>query len=156
MHIRRAQSKDYYTVKAVINEWWGGRNMAGKLPKFLFDHFQETSFIMELNGRMTGFLIGFLSQTRTEEAYIHFAGVHPDNWGEGVAEELYDAFFDCVLDEDRRIIRAVTSPGNEASVAFHQAMGFNLLAGDKTENGVPVHTDYDGEGQDRILFEKKL
>lgn len=156
MHIRRTQTKDYYTVKQVINEWWGGRDMAGKLPKFLFDHFQETSFITEVNGRMTGFLVGFLSQTREEEAYIHFAGVHPDNRGAGVAEGLYEAFFDCALDEGRHIVRAVTSPGNEGSVAFHQAMGFNLVAGDKMENGLPVHTDYDGEEQDRILFEKQL
>ncbi|SDW58733.1 hypothetical protein SAMN05421781_1854 [Marinococcus luteus] len=156
MHIRKAQTKDYYTVKQVINEWWGGRDMDGKLPKFLFDHFQETSFIAEVNGRMTGFLVGFLSQTREEEAYIHFVGVHPDNRGEGVAESLYEAFFDCALDEGRRLARAVTSPGNEGSVAFHQSMGFNLVAGDKTENGLPVHTDYDGEEQNRILFEKQL
>lgn len=156
MRIRRARTQDYYAVKQVINEWWGGRDMAVKLPKFLFDHFQETSFIAEVNGRMTGFLVGFLSQTREEEAYIHFAGVHPDNRGAGVAEGLYEAFFDSALDEDRRTVRAVTSTGNEASVAFHQAMGFNLVAGDKTENGLPVHTDYDGEEQDRILFEKQL
>lgn len=155
MRIRRAQTQDYYTVKQVINEWWGGRDMAGKLPKFLFDHFQETSFIAEVNGRMAGFLVGFLSQTRKEEAYIHFAGVHPENRGEGIAEGLYEAFFDCALDEGRRTVRAVTSPVNEASVAFHQAMGFNLVAGDKTENGLPIHTDYDGEEQDRILFEKQ-
>ncbi|MDZ5783875.1 GNAT family N-acetyltransferase [Marinococcus luteus] len=156
MHIRRVQTKDYYMVKQVINEWWDGRDMAGKLPKFLFDHFQETSFIAEMNDRMTGFLVGFLSQTREKEAYIHFAGVHPHNRGEGIAEGLYEAFFECALDEDRRLVRAVTSPDNEASVAFHKAMGFNLVTGDKTENGLPVHTDYDGEEQDRILFEKQL
>lgn len=156
MHIRRAQSEDYYAVKQVINEWWGGRDMAGKLPKFLFDHFQETSFIAEEKGRMTGFLVGFLSQTRTDGAYIHFAGVHPENRGEGIAEDLYDAFCDCALDEGRSIIQAVTSPVNEGSAAFHQAMGFTLVAGDKTENGLPVHTDYEGEKQDRILFEKHL
>ncbi|MEX3618820.1 hypothetical protein [Paenibacillus glucanolyticus] len=37
----------------------------------VFDHFQDTGFIVEENGAMLGFLIGFLSQSRNEAAYIH-------------------------------------------------------------------------------------
>lgn len=31
----------------VINNWWGGRQMTHLLPRFFFEHFQSTSFIVE-------------------------------------------------------------------------------------------------------------
>ncbi|WP_254068526.1 GNAT family N-acetyltransferase [Brevibacillus sp. 7WMA2] len=53
--------------------------MADMLPKLFFEHFTYTasfSFIAEKNGELLGFLIGFLSQTHRDEAYIHFVGIH--------------------------------------------------------------------------------
>lgn len=44
--------------------------------KLFFEHFTHTSFIAEKNGELIGFLIGFLSQPHTDEAYIHFVGIH--------------------------------------------------------------------------------
>jgi hypothetical protein len=37
-----------------------------------------------------------------------------------------------------------------------RAMGFRLKRGDKEEGGVPIHEDYDGPGEDRVVFEKAL
>ncbi|MCR8987876.1 GNAT family N-acetyltransferase [Brevibacillus laterosporus] len=50
--------------------------MADVLPKLFFEHFTHISFIAEKNGELIGFLIGFLSQIHTDEAYIHFVGIH--------------------------------------------------------------------------------
>lgn len=44
-------------------------------------------------------------------------------------------------------MRCVTSPANERSVAFHEAMGFEV------DRVVP---DYDGPGEDRMLLVKRL
>jgi hypothetical protein len=44
----------------------------------VFVHFRDTSFIGEMNDNLIGFLVGFLSPSVPEEAYIHFVGVHPD------------------------------------------------------------------------------
>jgi hypothetical protein len=35
-------------------------------------------------------------------------------------------------------------------------MGFVLEGGDSEVDGVPVHLDYDGPGQDRVCFYKKI
>jgi predicted GNAT superfamily acetyltransferase len=56
----------------------------------------------------------------------------------------------------RNIVRCVTSPVNQTSIAFHTKMGFSIEEGDKTIDGVYVNTDYDGPHQDRVLFEKHL
>ena len=40
IRIRNAEPSDYPPIISVINEWWGGRNMADMLPKlfsFTFD-----------------------------------------------------------------------------------------------------------------------
>jgi ribosomal protein S18 acetylase RimI-like enzyme len=156
LEIRNAEADDFYPITAVINDWWGGRQMRDMLPKLFFVHFRETSFIAEVDGRRVGFLCGFLSQTFPDEAYIHFLGVHPDWRKAGVARLLYQRFFDAVRAHDRRIVRCVTSPVNKTSIAFHLRMGFAVEPGDAEVDGIAVHANYDGMGEPRVLFVKTL
>ncbi|MGW1805709.1 N-acetyltransferase family protein [Streptomyces sp. NPDC002078] len=80
----------------------------------------------------------------------------PSLRGQGVARSLYTAFFQRAAEAGRRRVRAVTSPVNAGSIAFHRAMGFDLEAGDRDLDGLPVHSDYDGPGQDRVCFCKRI
>ncbi|UOQ42869.1 GNAT family N-acetyltransferase [Halobacillus salinarum] len=154
MRIRNVKEGDYSDISPVINNWWGGRDMSDMVPKLFFVHFTETSFIAEEDGKVVGFLIGFLSQTYPDEAYIHFAGVHPEYRRSKIGRKLYEQFFSVVLQQGRSVIRAVTSPVNKDSVNYHKRMGFELEKGDKELNGIPVHTHYDGIDQSRVLFMK--
>jgi len=143
--IRHAEPRDYADVIGVVDEWWGGRQMAAMLPKLFFVHFRDTSFAAEDDGRLAGFLCGFRSQTHDDEAYIHFVGVDPAHRGGGLGRALYERFFEAVA--PRTVIRAVTSPVNERSVAFHQALGFEVER---------VDENYDGQGEARVLLVKRL
>jgi ribosomal protein S18 acetylase RimI-like enzyme len=146
--IRHAKPSDYGRVIGRINVWWGGREMAPMLPKLFFLHFEGTSFVAEdKEGDLAGFVCGFLSQTNSDEAYIHFVGVSPDHRGQGLGRTLYERFFDEVRAQGRSIVRCVTSPVNQRSVAFHEALGFEV---DR------VAKDYDGPGEDRVLLVKRL
>ncbi|WP_221568909.1 GNAT family N-acetyltransferase [Alkalihalobacillus sp. TS-13] len=156
MDIRCVKSSDYYVLSPLINEWWGGREMSDMLPKLFFDHFNNSSFIAEENGKIIGFLIGFMSQSNENEAYIHFVGVHPDYRKHNIGKQLYEEFYKTALKEDRSIVRAVTSPVNKVSVAYHTKMGFEIKDGDKEIDGISVFSDYDGQGQDRVLFVKHM
>ncbi|MFE4814422.1 GNAT family N-acetyltransferase [Peribacillus simplex] len=156
MEIRSVNGSDYYTIFPLINEWWGGRQMSDMLPKLFFDHFTNTSFIAEKEGEIVGFLIGILSQSRSDEAYIHFVGVHPEYRKNDIGRQLYDQLFNVVHQNGRNIVRCVTSPVNKSSIAYHLKMGFEMEEGDKLIDGVSVHSDYDGLNQDRILFMKQL
>ena len=148
IEIRHARPSDYGRGIGRINVWWGGRDMAPMLPKLFFLHFEGTSFVAEdEKGDLTGFLCGFLSQTDEDEAYIHFVGVTPDHRGEGLGRALYERFFDEVRAHGRTVVRCVTSPVNQSSVAFHEALGFEM---DR------VVEDYDGPGEDRVLLVKRL
>ncbi|MGV4983211.1 N-acetyltransferase family protein [Streptomyces sp. NRAIS4] len=61
--------------------------------------------------------------------------------GQGMARRLYSTFFQHAAEEGRTEIRAITSPLNAGSIAFHRAMGFSLDAGNSEVDGLPVHTD---------------
>jgi ribosomal protein S18 acetylase RimI-like enzyme len=143
--IRHAQPADHARVVAVVDAWWGGRPMAQMLPKLFFAHFQQTSFVAEDSDGLAGFLCGFRSQTHDDEAYVHFVGVDPARRRSGVGGRLYERFFEAVA--PRSIIRAVTSPPNTQSVAFHRALGFEVEWIDQA---------YDGPAEPRVLLVRRL
>jgi ribosomal protein S18 acetylase RimI-like enzyme len=148
MEIRHAEPADYGRVIGRVNAWWGGRDMAPMLPQLFFVHFEGTSYVADdEDGQLAAFLIGFLSQTDPDEAYIHFVGVSPEHRGGGLGRQLYERFFDDARAAGRTRVRCVTSPANAGSVAFHEALGF------RSER---VAHDYDGPGEDRVLFVKTL
>ncbi|MFE4121298.1 GNAT family N-acetyltransferase [Priestia sp. YIM B13486] len=143
MTVRLVKGSDYYVISPLINDWWNGRQMSDLLPKLFFDHFKNTSFIVEEEGEIIGFLIGFLSQSYSNEAYIHFVGIHPEYRGKGIGRQLYNQFFDVIKQSGRNIVRCVTSPVNKASIAYHTKMGFEIDQENK-------------DNQDKVLFVKYL
>jgi ribosomal protein S18 acetylase RimI-like enzyme len=155
-HIRHAEPSDYQPIIRVVNDWWGGRQMSDMLPKLFFVHFQNTSFVAEQDGEIVAFLVGFVSQTFPDEAYIHFVGVSPKFRKEGLARALYEKFFVTVQKMGCRAVRCVTSPVNKDSIAFHRSLGFSAKDSDKAIDGISVFEGYDGEGRDRVLFYKYL
>jgi ribosomal protein S18 acetylase RimI-like enzyme len=145
IELRHAEPADHLAVVERIDDWWGGRPMAAMLPRLFFVHFRDTSFVAEEDGRLAGFLCGFRSQTYKDEAYVHFVGVDPGFRGRGVGRLLYERFFEAV--RPRTVIRCVTSTANQASVAFHTSIGFEV---DR------VAENYDGRGGDRVLMVRRL
>ena len=156
MSIRHAKSQDHAHIVCVVDEWWGGRPMSSMLPRLFFEHFQTTSFVVELEQRIIAFLIGFVSQTDPTRAYIHFVGVDPSERTQGLGRALYEHFFDVVQSLGCVSVTCVTSPVNSGSVAFHRRMGFDFVPGDTEQNNVSVHTDYDGSGESRVMFRRSL
>jgi predicted GNAT superfamily acetyltransferase len=144
--VRAARPADFDTIVGVVDEWWG-RAMSTLLPRLFLDHFFGTSLIAEHDGELAGFLIGFLSPSKPQDAYIHFAAVAPAWRRTGLARSLYEQFFDLARHDGRTVVKAITSPQNGRSIAFHRAMGFT--ASD------PVR-DYDGPSLDRVVFVREI
>jgi ribosomal protein S18 acetylase RimI-like enzyme len=125
--LRGAQPSDHTRVRSVIDSWWGGRSMAGMVPKIFFVYFQDTSFVVEdAAGQLVAFLCGFQSQTDPDDAYIHFAGVAPACRRLGLARHLYETFFRAAAKRGARRCRCVTSVANMPSANFHRCMGFTV------------------------------
>lgn len=153
--LRTATEDDYNKIISVVNDWWDGRSMADMLPRLFFVHFRNTSLVVELDNAPVAFLCGFISQANPKQAYIHFVGVNPKYRHQGLARNLYNNFFAQVRVHGCREVHCVTAPINKGSIAFHKKMGFITKEGRQiAEEGVPFTADYDGPGQNRVLFLK--
>ena len=144
--LRTATPADYDRIAAVLDDWWG-RPVGHALPRLFLDHFHATSAVAEADGDLAGFLIGFLSPSQPDAAYIHFVGVHPGHRRGGLARLLYERFFALAAAHGATVVSAVTAPVNERSIAFHAALGFTVSD--------PV-AGYDGPGDVKVRFERSL
>jgi GNAT superfamily N-acetyltransferase len=159
LRFRRPTEDDYPAVIGVVDEWWGGRRVRALLPRLWFQHFTGSSWIAESDdGRLEGFLVGFVSPDRPAEAYVHMVGTNPNRRKHGLGRALYERFFEDARARDARIVRAVTWPGNQISVKFHTAMGFRPDDGPGTQRlyGTVAYPDYDGDGEDRVHFIREV
>jgi ribosomal protein S18 acetylase RimI-like enzyme len=106
-------------------EWWGGRDLRSMLYPDLFLHFKQTSFIVEdEKGELVAFLLGYLSQTFIHEAHINWIGVHPGRRKQGIARLLYERFCEVARVHGRNRVTSSTALINQASLQWHQHMGF--------------------------------
>ncbi|RFU36432.1 GNAT family N-acetyltransferase [Actinomadura logoneensis] len=146
VRVRAAEPGDYESIVGVVDDWWG-RSISSILPRLFLDHFHRTSLVAEDDEGLAGFLIGILSPSKPDAAYIHFVGVAPRLRGTGLARSLYHRFFELAAADGRKTVKAITSPQNHGSIAFHTAMGFTVTG--------PV-ADYDGPTVDRTVFERRI
>jgi ribosomal protein S18 acetylase RimI-like enzyme len=145
--LRPARPADYDPIAAVADKWWG-RPVLTHLPRLFLDHFHATSLIAEgPDDRLVGFVVGLLSPSQPDKAYIQFVAVVPHARRTGLARALYEGFFRIARHGQRHVVNAVTAPTNTNSIAFHHRMGF-------TAHG-PV-PDYDGPGNDLIVFTRAI
>jgi GNAT superfamily N-acetyltransferase len=156
VRLRHVHPVDYDRVLTVIDAWWDGRPMGARLSDVFFSHFAPTSYVLETETELVGFLLGFLSQTHPDEAYVHFVGIHPAYRRLGLGRRLYERFFVAAQMNGRRWVRSITAPSNEVSIAFHRGMGFEPLHGDVVVDGVPVWMDYAGAGGHRVVFRRGI
>lgn len=154
--IRHLEPSDFAPVNAVVDDWWGGRPMRDMLPRLFFVHFRPTSFAAEIDGALAGFLCGFVSQSDPDVAYVHFIGVDPARRGKQIGRRLYERFFEAAQAAGCRHVRAVTSPRNDASIAFHRRVGFTVLPGPQAAGDAPFTPGYDGPREDRVVFSRAL
>lgn len=147
MDLRTAAPGDYDRLIAVVDSWWG-RPVQQAMPRLFLDHFWRTSLIAENEqGELRGFLVGLLSPSDPAAAYVHFAAVAPEERRTGLATGLYDGFFKLACADGRTTVRAITSPQNERSIAFHRRLGFAV------SRPLP---DYNGPGTTLVKMERAL
>jgi len=156
---RRPTEADYPAVVRVIDDWWGGRKVDFLLPRLWLQHFTGTSWLAETaDGALAGFLIGFHSPDQPKVAYCRLIGTNPNLRLHGLGRDLYEHFFADARGAGRHEIRAITWPGNRTSIAFHLALGFEVVAGPGTQNlyGIPAFPGYDFDREDRAILVRTL
>jgi ribosomal protein S18 acetylase RimI-like enzyme len=152
--IRPFTEDDYEFVASNLESWGGSATVKYFVLRRFIDHFCDTCFVAEVNGEIAGYLIGWLSQTQPDDAFINSVAVAPEFRQLRVASGLYRRFFRTVKARGRTKVSATIRPANQVSLDFHTRLGFRLRTEGAIMNGeVPVLVGWDGPGEDKVLAE---
>jgi ribosomal protein S18 acetylase RimI-like enzyme len=148
--IEPVRDGDLAEIMRNFRRFWGDHPNLEMLRHFhhpiFFREFADTAFVArDADGQIAAYLLGFVAPTG--DGYIHFIAVRQDRRGLGVARRLYERFTTTALDRGATGLKALTSPGNEQSIAFHRRMGFTQLTLDE---------DYAGSGRTRVVMRRPL
>ena len=86
--------------------------------------------VWEENGVVLGYAYGSLPFERAAYQWNASASIYlcPEAWGKGIGKELYAALEQLLQRQGYRKVYAVITTANEASVAFHRAVGYRHTA----------------------------
>ena len=144
MNTRAITKGDFDRIVEVIDHWWGGPISTFAHPIFFYELGDKALAVEHEEVGMIGFLLGFVAHESQRTGYVHLVGIHPEFRRKGVGRLLYKTFTErCAADGCVRS-KAITTLGNEGSIRFHLALGWNALEVD----------DYAGPGRKRIVFTK--
>lgn len=145
---------DYLEIIRDLSDFWGSeRTIAFHHPMFVAE-FGQTAFVIRDQGKVIAYLFGFLSP-RDPVGYVHLSAVRKAYQGKGLGTSLYEHFIAVAKAEGCSRLKAITTPGNKLSIAFHTTLGMTL-SGQPNAEGIPVVKDYAGAGQDRVVFEMDI
>lgn len=144
VRIDRADVSDLHQVLADHARYWGERDLRSLHLTALVQEFGSTCLVARAEDGIRGYLIGFVTPDRT--GYVHLIATRDDTRGTGLGRTLYAAFTATARRQGAVRLKAITSPANEGSLAFHRGLGFRSR----------LVEDYDGPGRPRVVFTRDL
>ena len=154
MEVTQCTKADFDQIIADIVDFWGNDRTLSRHNHIFYYEFGNTAFVIKEGDKVLGYLLGLFSQT-SPTAYVQFIGVRQSHQKKGIGRKLYEYFIDIARKNGCKELKAVTSPTNKGSIAFHKNIGMKLY-GEPDKDGTPVIKDYGGPGIDRVLFKKKI
>lgn len=146
--------QDFDQIVAALDEFWDGRDMRGLHHPFLLHEFGNSAFVIRRGTEVLAYLLGFISQT-APTGYVHAIAVRASARRQGHAQRLFEHFVTFARARGCTHVKAITTPTNAGSIAFHRNLGMQLL-GEPGHAGVPVIADYAGPGAARVVFWKDI
>jgi predicted GNAT superfamily acetyltransferase len=152
--ISMCTQQDYNQILDELQEFWGARDTRHLHHPFLVHEFGNSAFVIRNGAQVVAYLFGFLSQTEPV-GYVHTVAVRTSARRQGLAGELFGHFVEFARRHRCRHVKAITTPANLGSIAFHKSLGMELL-GDANIDGIPVLADYAGRDAPRVVFWKSI
>jgi predicted GNAT superfamily acetyltransferase len=154
MEITNCSKQDFDQILTEFKEFWDSdRTLALHHPTLIYE-FGNSAFVIRDGNKVVAYLFGFLSQT-SPTGYVQLLSVRQGYRKQGLARCLYDHFTGFSLAHGCTKLKAITSPVNSLSIAFHKSIGM-MPAGEDSVDGIPVINDYSGPGRDRVIFMKDI
>ena len=154
MEITKCTKQDYDQVLTEFREFWDSDRTMPLHHPTLINEFGNSAFVIKDGNAVAAYLWGFLSQTEPV-GYVQLLAVRQGYRKRGLARQLYDHFTAFALEHGCTRLKAITSPINTLSIAFHKSIGM-MPTGSYIVDGVTVIKDYSGPGKDRVVFSKDI
>ena len=105
-----------------------------------------------------GFAVGFVSQDRPSESYLHLVEVSPARRRRGIGRALVERFAAAAAERGARTIATIAWPGDPAALRFLGAVGFRVedSPGLPRLYGTPSHTDWNRKGDDQVVLTRPI
>src|SRR6516162_5430138 len=142
--------QDYNQILDDLHEFWGARDIRHLHHPFLIHEFGNSAFVIRREAQVVAYLFGFISQTEPV-GYVHAVAVRMSARRQGLAHRLFHHFVQFAQQRGCRHVKAITTPKNLDSIAFHESLGMQLL-GEPNIDGIPMIPDYAGRGAPRVVF----
>jgi GNAT superfamily N-acetyltransferase len=146
--------QDYNQILDDLPEFWDGRDTRYLHHPMLVREFGNSAFVIRDGALVVAYLFGFISQT-APVGYLHLIAVRASARRRRLGEALFAHFVHVVRRRGCKHIKAITTPANAGSVAFHKSLGMALL-GEPNADGVPVVQNYAGRNEPRVVFWKAI
>jgi GNAT superfamily N-acetyltransferase len=146
--------QDYLRILDDWAEFWDGRDVRSLHHPFLVHEFGNSAFVIRDGSEVVAYLFGLISQTEPV-GYVHLVAVRASARRRQLAQRLYKHFTQFARQHGCKHLKAITTPANSGSIAFHKSLGMQLL-GEPNADGVPVVADYAGRGTPRVVFWKAI
>ena len=137
---------DFDEIIERLDAFWGERDLSAlHHPMFVHEFADSSLVIRDGDGAVAAYLFGF-TVPEQRLGYVHLVAVRQDRVGEGLGRLLYERFARLARERDCHTLKAITTPGNAGSIAFHRALGMDAVE----------VADYSGPGRPRIVFTMEL
>ena len=137
---------DFDEIVASLATFWGERDLSALHHPMFFHEFGDSALLVrDDDGVVAAYLFGFILPER-RIGYVHLVAVRADQRRRGLGRLLYDRFRRLAYERGCRGIKAITTPGNAGSIAFHRAMGMKAVE----------VADYAGRGRPRVILTAPL
>ncbi|MCI4342318.1 MAG: GNAT family N-acetyltransferase [Thermoplasmata archaeon] len=146
--IRSAAPEEFLDCVRIAHRAWPSFQERNSIYHLFTKYFAGTSLVARVDGRVVGFTLGFLAQSKKGVGYIHLVATDPSAQRRGIAHQLYLEMFRRFRALGCRKVRCIINPENARSLAFHDGMGFRPEhSGPRIRlRGVWATRDYNGKG----------
>ncbi len=161
MKIRKASVEDFLKLHDLIGKIEGIVQHPTHFYKIMINNFGNSIIIAEESGELTGFLLGFVSQTDPDEFFIWQLGVDPAFRGRKIAKRIMQATIDSAADHKCKRITATVETTNKASQRLFESSGFIIVTNESLGELIEEHDklavkDYYASGTNQVFYQLNI
>jgi GNAT superfamily N-acetyltransferase len=146
--------RDYSQILDDLSDFWDGRDTRHLHHPMLVREFGNSAFVIRDGATVAAYLFGFISQTESV-GYLHLIAVRASARRRRLGGVLFDHFVEFARGRGCKHVKAITTPANAGSIAFHKSLGMQLL-GEPNADGIPIVRDYAGANEPRVVLWKAI